>query len=140
MTDYNKILERAGLRPTDAREAVLETLYRIGRPASHGEVAEALRGELDRVTIYRNLYLLEEAGLAHKVQGVDGKWRFCAHDPDVVGCPGDQPHFVCLSCGKMICLLGQALPHVDVPNGVKVQGKQLVVYGLCPECCRDRQK
>lgn len=137
MTDYNKALESAGLRPTAAREAILEALYRIGRPASHGEVAKALEGQLDRVTIYRNLYLLEEAGLAHRVQGVDGKWRFCAHDPNIAGCPGNHPHFLCLRCGKMICLLGQTIPYVEVPEGVKVEGKQLVVYGLCPDCCRN---
>ncbi|WP_342449264.1 ABC transporter permease subunit, partial [Acetomicrobium sp. S15 = DSM 107314] len=59
--------------------------------------------------------LLEEAGVVHRVQGVDGKWRFCAHDPDVHGCPRDHPHILILSCRKMICLLCQNHPHLNVP-------------------------
>ena len=127
-------MEEARLRPTEARLSVLRTLFGAGRPMTHGEVQERLDEATDRVTLYRTLATLERAGLVHRVQGTDGAWRFCAHRPDVEGCPGDHPHFLCLDCGLMICLTGQSLPHVDVPQGCSVAGKQLVVYGLCPTC------
>ena len=82
---------------------------------------------------------LERAGLVHRVQGTDGAWRFCAHRPDQAGCPGNHPHFLCLQCGAMVCLTGQPLPHVDVPPGCSVSGKQFVVFGLC-SACREQGK
>lgn len=89
---------------------------------------------MDRVTIYRTLSTLKEAGIVHSVQGIDGVWRYRAHDPDQGGCPGNHPHFICLSCKTMLCLNGQKLPNVSVPEGFSVTGKRLLVYGLCREC------
>ena len=34
----------------------------------------------------------------------------------------------------MFCLPGQKMPRVNVPEGMHVEGKQLVVYGTCPDC------
>lgn len=132
-------LETAGLRPTEIRMEVLDILYRKGEPLTHGEIRQLSRQELDRVTLYRTLDSLTGKGLVHKVQGVDGAWRYCAHPLKHPGCPGDHPHFLCLKCGRMICLEGQTLPYVNVPEGFHVEGKQLVVYGTCPEC-RDRDR
>lgn len=134
------ILEEAGLRATEIRLRVLQILFEAGRPLTHGDVQERLGGEADRVTLYRTLTSLERAGLVHRVQGTDGAWRFCAHRPDAPGCPGNHPHFLCLGCGLMVCLLGQRLPRVDVPEGCSVSGKQLVVYGLCPTCHAEEEK
>ncbi|MBL3592013.1 MAG: transcriptional repressor [Synergistaceae bacterium] len=134
-----RYLKEVGLRATKARLTTLKLLYERGRPLSHGEIQEGLGEGLDRVTLYRTLASLERAGLVHRVQGTDGAWRFCAHRPDQAGCPGNHPHFLCLQCGAMVCLTGQPLPHVDVPPGCSVSGKQLVVYGLCPSC-REREK
>jgi Fur family ferric uptake transcriptional regulator len=128
-------LEQAGLRVTPVRREVLAALTRVGYPLAQAELA-ALRGlkSFDRVTLYRTLSRLKEAGLVHAVQGMDGAWRFCAHPVLDAGCPGNHPHFLCLGCGRMRCLTGQKLPHVRVPPDVEVQGKQLVVYGLCSGC------
>jgi Fur family ferric uptake transcriptional regulator/Fur family zinc uptake transcriptional regulator len=94
----------------------------------------------DRVTLYRVLEALRGAGIVHQVQGLDGVWRFCAHDPDRPGCPGDHPHFLCLACGRMICLVGQSLQRVDVPGGCSVEGKQCVVYGRCADCSGKKEE
>jgi Fur family ferric uptake transcriptional regulator len=130
-----KSLKEVGLRVTAARVKVLDHLYSSGCPLSQHMLADCpdLR-EFDRVTVYRTLNRLKETGLVHAVQGTDGAWRYCAHPPDRAGCPGNHPHFLCLECGRMFCLTGQKLPWVEVPAGVEVQGKQLVVYGRCAEC------
>ncbi|MDR1944462.1 MAG: transcriptional repressor, partial [Synergistaceae bacterium] len=60
--------------------------------------------------------------------------RFCAHHPGKSDCPGNHPHFLCLACGKMFCLIDQRLPRIDMPEGCEVRGKQLVIYGKCPSC------
>jgi Fur family ferric uptake transcriptional regulator len=134
-----ELLQVAGLRRTKAREAVLSLLCQAERPLAHHEIAGRPEAEgLDRVTLYRTLGSLQRAGLVHRVQGVDGVWRFRAHPGERVECPGNHPHFLCLSCGAMSCLDGQALPWVSVPEGTEVRGKQLVVYGRCRRCAAAR--
>ncbi|MDR1516360.1 MAG: transcriptional repressor [Synergistaceae bacterium] len=127
------LLRRAGIKITPIRLEVLGYLLKTGQPVSHSDVQSALP-TLDRVTIYRTLASFVESGIAHQVQGLDGMWHFCAHNPDSSGCPGNHPHFLCTSCGKMICLLDQNLPRVDVTEGNIVNGKQFVAYGFCQEC------
>jgi Fur family ferric uptake transcriptional regulator len=134
-----ELLRGSGLRCTPARDAVLRFLSQKGRPLAHSEIAKA-RGlaTLDRVTLYRTLTALQDAGLVHRVQDQDGAWRFCAHARQGKGCPGGHAHFHCTQCGQMRCLTDQALPWISVSDGAQVTGKQLVVYGLCPACAAPR--
>ena len=134
MDNVEKVLSNFGLRTTRQRKLILELLLRKGVPLSHAEILSLIDVHLDRVTLYRTLDTLKKRGIVHQVQGVDGVWRFCAHEQDTDGCPGDHPHFLCLYCGRMYCLLGQKMQRVEVPDDVKVEGKQFVVYGACPEC------
>lgn len=137
-----QLLRQAGARATPVRLQVLDCLIGKGYPISHPDLAKLPELEdYDRVTLYRTLNLLRKAGLVHAVQGMDGAWRFCAHKPDVEGCPGNHPHFLCLSCGCMICLIRQRLPHIEISADMMVQGKQLVVYGRCSVCAlREKPK
>ncbi len=131
------LIRQSGLRVTGIRIRILEGLIQCGKPVSHADVS-GLPGldDIDRVTIYRTLDTLRRSGLVHSVPGTDGVWRYCAHNPDQPGCPGNHPHFVCQSCGTMICLTGQRLPTVQVPEGYVVSGKRLIVHGLCPACAK----
>ena len=130
-----KILKSANLKVTHLRLAVLDYLVHIGVPVSHADI-QAYIPDIDRVTLYRTLASFVETNIVHQVQGLDGAWRFCSHatDTDKTSCPGNHPHFLCTSCGKMTCLHGQPMSKIDVPDGYEVVGKQFVAYGLCPEC------
>ena len=133
------LLRTAGLSRTRARESVLNLLFKARRPLSHQEIADQPEADrFDRVTLYRTLATLQAASLVHRVQGVDGIWRFRAHMVEPTGCPGNHPHFLCLECNQMSCLAEQPLPWVSVPEGAQVQGKQFVVYGLCRACAAER--
>ena len=127
------ILKKVGVKITPIRLELMDYLLVTARPLSHADIQSAFP-MLDRVTIYRTLASFVNCGIAHQVQGLDGVWHFCAHDPDVSGCPGNHPHFLCMSCGKMICLLGQYMPRIEVSEGNVVNGKQFVAYGTCREC------
>ena len=132
------LLRKAGLRRTRTRESVLHLLSEAGRPLAHQEISIHSGAEgLDRVTLYRTLATLQKVGLVHTVQGMDGAWRYCFHENEDPGCPGNHPHFLCLRCGGMCCLHGQTLPLVSVQRGVRVTGKQLVVYGHCATCAEE---
>lgn len=133
--DARTLLKDSGLRATPTRVAVLCVLHEAGRPLSHANIAEVPgMEEQDRVTLYRTLTALQEVGLVHRVQGKDGVWHYCAHLPSREGCQGNHPHFLCIRCAGMQCLTVQSLPWIEVPGEMQVIGKQLVVYGLCPEC------
>jgi Fur family ferric uptake transcriptional regulator/Fur family zinc uptake transcriptional regulator len=130
------LMHAGGMRITQSRTDILGFLIDAGHPLSHAEIQKAIPGA-DRVTLYRTLARFAEKEIIHQVAGPDGAWRFCAHPPDRKGCPGNHPHFLCTSCGEMICLTGQNLPRVDVPGGFEVKGKQFVVYGRCPACASE---
>jgi Fur family ferric uptake transcriptional regulator/Fur family zinc uptake transcriptional regulator len=133
------LLREKGMKTTTPRRQVLEILLERREPLSHTEIYERLaalnpKRLPDRVTLYRVLSAFSDARLVHQIQGTDGTARFCVHDPPCGGCPGNHPHFLCRSCGRMLCLSEQSLPHVEVPEGAIVEGKQLLVFGLCPLC------
>lgn len=133
-------LKNIGLRNTRQRKIILELLISYGSPLSHAEILSKLDEKFDRVTLYRTLETLRKTGVVHQVQGVDGVWRFCAHELTEEGCPGDHPHFLCLECGKMSCMTEQKMPRVKVPSGVEVDGKQFVIYGRCAKCAAAKRR
>lgn len=136
-----KLLHSAGLRRTRARQVVLQVLTETDRPLSHKEIAEDPgTRRLDRVTLYRTLATLQKAGLLHRVQGIDGVWRFRSRRVHTDTCGGNHLHFLCLVCKKMTCLPEQPLPWVKEPEGAEVFGKQLVVYGRCAQCNSSDEK
>lgn len=128
-------LRSAGLRRTPTRIAVLARIESLARPVSHAE----LQGipdlaEVDDITLYRTLAALVQAGLVHRVHGIDGVWRFGAQPQGREGCPGNHAHFLCTSCGSMACLLQQPMPRVDMPGGVVVHGRHFILHGHCADC------
>lgn len=135
-----RLLSESGLRVTRQRKLVLDLLLKKAAPLSHSEISSLLDEPLDKVTLYRTLETLRSVNIVHQVQGPDGAWRFCAHDREAGGCPGDHPHFLCLECGKMSCISDQKMPRITVPGGYAVEGKQMVLYGLCPECAAEKEK
>lgn len=135
MDDLRSRLRAVGLRATPGRIRALGVLEAAGRPLTHAELAASPPlADLDAITLYRMLDAFAERGLAHRVQGTDGVWRTAAQPRDQAGCPGNHPHFLCLSCGTMICLPDQPLPRVDVPAGATVSGRHLVAFGRCGAC------
>ncbi len=136
MTGAGSPLASREIRPTPLRRAILEVLLEAGMPLSWKEAFVRLRRktEADKVSLYRNLDLFERKGLVHKILGSDGAWRYCARQADENRCPGNHAHFLCLGCGKMVCLEDQPIPTVILPDGFTVEGKQLLAYGRCASC------
>jgi Fur family transcriptional regulator, ferric uptake regulator len=100
---FREQLRGAGLKITQGRLAVLAELGRARTPMSHGDVADKLVGaQLDRVTVWRILVALTEAGLVDRTDLGDHTWRFelrsaaTGHDP--------HPHFMCVECKSVQCL------------------------------------
>lgn len=106
-------LREASVRTTAARVKVLAALLGARCAFSHQDVQDTLI-DMDRVTLYRALDCLTDAGLAHKIAGDDRIFRYSAGTehgehgaaPHSVRSPTQHQHghFKCTRCSKVFCL------------------------------------
>jgi Fur family ferric uptake transcriptional regulator len=125
-----------GARATPSRIKVLGVLEGGVAPLSHGEIEQALANDasyvIDRVTLYRVLDWLVEAGLAHKAADARGVFRFSAAAPNV--CHSEHVHFRCTGCGRVYCLKASPPAPPVLPDGFQLTDMELDIRGLCPDC------
>lgn len=131
------LLRGAGLRATAARIAVVRELSRQARPASHGEVVDAL-GDLgfDQSTLFRCLNELADAGLVARLDLGDHVRRFELTETTAGGGPG-HPHFMCTACGTLSCLSGYNVSVSPKPGGSATpigEVSEVLVRGICADC------
>ncbi|AMP17049.1 ferric uptake regulator family protein [Collimonas pratensis] len=107
-------LREVALRITPARIKVLAALLEARCAFSHQDMQDQFV-DMDRVTLYRALDCLTDAGLAHKIAGDDRVFRYSAGaehgDGGAHGDPGHHAqhqhgHFKCTRCAKVFCLDG----------------------------------
>ena len=116
-----------GLRATKVHPSA-ETLYRQLKPQIP---------DISMATVYRNLNLFKQQGLAISVGTVDGIERFDGNtDPHV--------HFICTDCSAVIDLEAMAVPTTltetaALCSGGQVTGCQLSFTGICPACLRKQE-
>lgn len=111
--DYRSIAENqlraSTLRVTDARVNVLTALLGAGYAFSHQDVQDTL-ADMDRVTLYRTLDCLTDAGLAHKIAGDDRVFRYNAavehagHGDHAQVQQHQHGHFKCTRCSRVFCI------------------------------------
>lgn len=133
-----------GARVTGARVRVLAELMQAGEALAHTDLQRRLeQGEqnevLDRVTLYRVLDWLVEAGLAHRVAGPDRAWRYSAQGQLPAG-PARHGHFRCRDCERVVCM--DASPALErsladmLPAGYRSDAFELTLLGLCAACAK----
>lgn len=101
-------LRESPLRATDARIKVLAALLGARYALSHQDVQDKLI-DMDRVTLYRALDCLTDAGLAHKIAGDDRVFRYNAgveqHEHgDGHAQQHQHGHFKCTRCARVFCI------------------------------------
>lgn len=149
MQTAEQLITDAGLRPTKARLAVLDTLLSSSTALSHTEILTALQGikEIDRVTVYRVLDWLQENTLIHKISTDDRAWKFQLNVP-----PGrsykaaetsntgllnshGHAHLQCQRCGTVLCIHELA---AHIPPAIfatyQVSHIEINLKGLCLQC------
>ncbi len=127
-----ELLRSHGLRPTPARETVLDILRTAPCALSHGEVEQAARARgltADRVTLYRVLEGLVHHGLAHRIDGPERASRYGA------AAGRGHAHFHCTHCGQVYCLESlQPAYALNLPAGFQLERAELALHGRCPRC------
>jgi len=134
---HSGIIRRAGLRVTQPRLAVMHVLTKSSRPLSHADLIDALDGQgFDRVTLYRNLNDLADAGIVARTEVGDRVWRFELRSGDDTH-TGTHPHFTCTDCGAVSCLPENVVrinKSGRLPRSVREQSVEVSLRGVCDRC------
>jgi Fe2+ or Zn2+ uptake regulation protein len=131
-------LRRVGQRLTTNREALVETLATAPRPLTIPEILTRRRG-LAQSSVYRNLVVLEDAGIVHRVVGTDdfARWEL-AED-----LTGHHHHLICASCGRVEDVpasaglersVAAAAAAITRTTGFRTQRHRVDLVGLCKRC------
>ncbi len=126
------------LRYTPARRSLVTTLATAGRPLSIPEILEANEA-LPQSSAYRNVTALMEAGVVHRVTGVDDHGRFELAEE----LAGHHHHLACSTCGtvedvvpspRLEQAMGEAARVVAEEQGYVITGHQFDLVGTCAAC------
>jgi len=125
-------------RYTSGRRLLVEALAARGHPVAVPDLLAALPLTAQS-SLYRNLSVLEIAGVVGKVQGEDELNRFELAE-DLIG---HHHHLLCRRCGRVDDYelparieraVASAIPELAGSAGFVVHGHRLDVVGLCATC------
>lgn len=121
-------------RQSKKRNAIYNTLCSVKNHPTAERIYEQLKSDMPDLslgTVYRNLSLFKQEGLAVGVAMVNGRERFDA-------CTEPHAHFICRICGNVIDLEGIPIP--EFPGlDMKIETSQVNFYGICSGCSEGRQ-
>jgi Fur family ferric uptake transcriptional regulator len=131
-------LQAVGQRLTPNRQALLDALTAAARPLTIPEILDE-RPDLAQSSAYRNLVVLEEAGVVHRVLGTDefARWEL-AED-----LAGHHHHLICASCGRVEDVpasaglersVAAAAAAITRTTGFRTQHHRLDLVGVCENC------
>ena len=130
------LIRQRGQRVTAERLALLDQIF-----AHHGHIdAERLLAglrkdgvKISRATVYRNLELLVEAGLAHKVRLAGRRYLY-----EHLHAGQRHDHLACRRCGRMVEFVSPGitalLGEICRAHGYDARQNQLQILGLCRDC------
>jgi Fur family ferric uptake transcriptional regulator len=115
-------LQEHNIKPTVAREALLEVLTHATAPLNFDQITTQMRQNIDKTTFYRNMSMFEKEGLVSKFESDDRKWYF-----ELL--PANHAHFICESCHEVRCTT-VPIPASSEGNAVK----SVILKGTCKAC------
>ncbi len=135
-------LNQKGLRLTHPRKIVMSILETADVPLSPQSIYQCTvdRDEdIGLVSVYRTLELLTQLSLVRRVHGQDDCHGY------VLATPGHHHHLVCRECDRAIEFTGgddlsALLQRIQRETGFQVDGHLLQLYGLCPDCQKEKER
>ena len=117
------------------RDAILQYLQSVTDHPSAEKVFTQLKAQIPDLsmgTVYRNLNLFKQQGLAVSVATVKGVERFD-------GNTGPHVHFICQECDAVIDLMDMEIPEslksvAEHSSGGQIAECQLCFTGICQDC------
>jgi Fur family transcriptional regulator, ferric uptake regulator len=131
-------LRRDQQRYTAGRRALVDALAAAARPVTIPELLRDTSG-LALSSAYRNLAVLERAGVVHRIVTSDEHARFELAESHT----GHHHHLICGSCGRVDDFrvshqlertLEAALGRVEADTGFRADHHRLDLVGTCSDC------
>jgi Fur family ferric uptake transcriptional regulator len=127
------ILRTHGLRVTEPRKAILQTLLNEHGPYSADEIHKRLgHSGCDVVTVYRSLQAMEEIGTLRRCDFGDGVYRYEFNHGE-----HHHHHIICRSCRSVetidVCV-ADSLERIARLKGYQKVTHTLEVFGICLNC------
>ena len=131
-------LREVGQRYTDGRRVLVERLAGAAQPVTIPELLDA-PPRLPQSSAYRNLDVLEQAGVVHRITGNGDFARFeLAED-----LTEHHHHLICSRCGAVEDFtappglertLGKAMSAIESAHGFTAERHRLDLIGRCTDC------
>lgn len=131
MNEAAQVLQAKGIRSTTIRTDVLHLLMQSSRAYTHADVERAFGNALDRVSLYRCLLTLTEAGIIQKLIDSKGHCSYFYAPPSNVAV---QPHFKCSHCETVLSLPELPEAYLNAMYKYKIDTIQLLAEGTCDDC------
>ncbi len=135
VTLHEQRLRAQGKRITPQRRLVLDILAQAHGHLDAGEIYERGRrrdARLSLSTVYRTLSVLKEAGVVRELH-LDGEHHHYELDGQ-----DEHSHLVCLGCGRVIEVDGdafaQAARQIGAAYGFEIAAAQVELTGYCADC------
>jgi Fur family ferric uptake transcriptional regulator len=128
------VSEKKRFRMTRQRKIILEELRNLHSHPTADEVYDTVRKRMPRIslgTVYRNLEILSQWGLARRLDLAGNRRRFD-------GSTEDHYHVRCVRCGEVEDVPVEPLRHLEESarnnTDFEIIGHRLNFLGLCPHC------
>jgi len=135
--DAGTRLRRVHQRMTPKRAAIVDVLAAAARPLSLPEILAARAG-LAQSSVYRNLVVLEQAGVVHRIVTAESARFELAEE-----LTGHHHHLICTKCGTVEDVpassgledsLADAVAQLEADNGFRTTAHRIDLVGLCRRC------
>lgn len=134
-TVFVNYLNQNGLRLTGQRRAIFRAFYQANRHLTAEEIYDLTRTVYRNVgmaTVWRNMKLIKEAGLAEEHRFGDGLVRYERRTPESHG------HMICTDCGRPVefdtAKIMSFLEDIAEVNYFHVDDYRVEIYGRCFLC------
>ncbi len=90
----------------------------------------------DRITFYRTVQTLLEAGIIHRitVDNITVKYAMNHLDDEH---PDNHIHFFCHVCHSVTCLEDVSMPQYRIPKGYAAEECEVLIKGVCDKCSKN---
>ena len=130
-----EILQNHQVKKTSPRVSIIQALQTDCNPLSESEVKEKMGALYDRITFYRSVQTLEEAGIIHRIVADNTVVKYalnqCEKDHQHTT---DHVHFFCTRCNSLVCLNGVKTQAYELPEGFTSNQCDVVIKGMCNKC------
>jgi Fur family ferric uptake transcriptional regulator len=128
------ILQQHQIKKTSSRVAILQALKKGGLPLTEAEIKAEMGDLYDRITFYRNMQSMSDAGILHRIVVDNTLVKYALNPCHPEDCHhANHAHFYCHKCNKLICL-DEIKVEIKLPNGYVRKETELLIRGLCDRC------